>query len=218
MLLLDNPPSKPGHRLTTEGEITDGLRRYGIDHRSWPERYDLKSLRKALDEEQVAIEDTGERILIRVQVAVVLLRHLSEKKLIELTESSRILLPERSFEKRDFRGIAETLKRGESTVAGAHRTIAEEPGYSCLLLRDQTAYSLHPEPSFETRGPKPSEKWNGVWATWERTIYSAVLNSGRAYKPHGYFEIDHGKKISIFRWKDYTHERAQILGLNRNGE
>jgi hypothetical protein len=100
---------------------------------------------------------------------------------------------------RNFRGISETKKQGESSLDTARRLLAEEPGYSNVGFRDLGNYSLTCTGT-HTLGPQPSEKWPGLMAKFYREMYLCFITT-LIFDPNGYFEKN-GNRKTVLLWRE----------------
>jgi len=144
----------------------------------------------------------GSGLTIDVHVAVVIVLHKYRGKWLELYEDRQVFSNGEILRRSNYNGIAETLKRGETFKAGAHRCLSEE-----LKFRDPTKYTIYDVVEKENRDPVPSEKWPGIKAAYHRYVLRCEIEREIFFKD-GYLEIEDNRTI-YFKWKPY----GQLLML-----
>ncbi len=208
MILLDTA-SPPIRLITRRSDIIESAERYSIDWRSWGtvKEYTIDHLVELLARCQADLTDTGIGLRLKVRSAVVILRHFTGGNVFELIESHQIRLPSHTWEDRKFPdGFAETLNKGESPEAGAHRAIREEPGFSEPLLHDRSMYHFT-KWRRQTYGRESHDKWAGIEGIYEREIVEGCLINSKAFNPYGYFEVQEDK-VTFLKWINMTRQLA----------
>ncbi|MEN9912862.1 MAG: hypothetical protein RLY66_270 [Candidatus Parcubacteria bacterium] len=132
---------------------------------------------------------------IDVHAAVVIVTHRFNRRWLELYEDRQEFDSGGMLRRDGFNGVAETLKRTELVVEGAHRCLQEE-----LKFRDRSLYQLSDCIRIEERSAQESEKWPGVWAVYHRHIFECVI-SRKLFNPNGYSEREKGRTI-YFKWRE----------------
>lgn len=185
--------------LTDEADIRRLFESKNIRYDRWGQNgsESFEALMRYIVEDQVWIEDIGGTPLVRVKnvVAFVLSMRTPMEELYEACQIRGQSPPKI----RPFRGISETLTKGEDLQRGAERLMAEEPGYSEKGFCDPRNYRLIPL-GHVPLGPQPSEKWPGIDATFSRFCYQCEILNQALYNPEGYYEIRDGVK-TILKWK-----------------
>jgi len=159
----------------------------------------IEHLWKSLGEEQVHVVDQGEKhapvVVVNASIAYVQHYRSSDGELVELYEKSQTF-PNGTTITRDYRGIAETRKKGEQPIQGAYRLLAEELGQTEPKFRKFANLKHCPCETLRN----PSEKYFGLSAVYRRSIFRCEIDSSYYHKE--YVEVDpENGIITCFEWR-----------------
>ncbi len=204
MNIIIVPPEQDG-RILSETEVADFLDRQKVPWRIWGSGNGTRTFEEFYRyhrDDQFYIRNGGEiGVTIDVYVAIVMVYHKSRGRWLELFEHHQVSPIGEYLERKNFNGIADTLRRDESLSEGAHRCLKEEIGFDAPLK-----YDLTPCVRVEIRDPMDSEKWPccGVTAIYHRHIHECII-SQQLFDITGYDETEkNGRKI-YFKWPQANH-------------
>lgn len=192
-------------RRSTRRELNRFLERHEAPSELWG-RYEatwsVADLHAYLRDDQVSFRngDTA-GLVIDVNVAVVIVRYTHPNgRVEELVERYHFVPSTGAILSREYRGMAETMKHGESPRNGALRGLREELGFV-----DRREFEITQTYELDVRPPKDSEKWptigqrRGIQASYHRHVFSGQI-SDKLYRPEGYFHKEKDR-IIIFTWR-----------------
>lgn len=185
-------PTVPSRRA-----IIERLRDHSVPIDTWgtENRRSLDDFVCGLTRDQVFFRDDSTfGLTIDVHAVIVVVTHEFKRRWLELYEDRQVFFDGSVLRRKEFNGIAETLKRGEILRDGAIRCLAEE-----LQFHDQSSYTLSKCVRTEHLEPKDSEKWPGIKASYHRHLFECVV-SRHLYRREGYAERGVGRTI-FFKWK-----------------
>ena len=187
---------KVSEKIESRPEIFRRLNDCDIPWRSWGKgtSRDLNAFFAYHEKERLYFRKPGDKLVIDVYCAVVLVYHRFNWKWLEIYEDKQVCDTGKILRRSNYNGIAETMRRGESEEVTAHRCLFQELGF-----KDQTKYQLSKCLKVEQREPVPSEKWPGIWASYHRHLFQCVI-SRKIFRRDGYTERDDDRVIH-FRWK-----------------
>lgn len=183
-------------------KITELLVRHCVPLWEWGtgNRRSLADFCRYASEDQFFIRD-GAELIVQVHAVVVVVLHKFRGEWLELYEDRQVFPGGKVLRRRNFNGIAETLKKHELPQEGAKRCLAEE-----LQFRDPSEYFLSDLVAIERRDPVPSEKWPGIKAQYNRYIFECAI-ARRIYRREGYLERGGSREI-FFKWR--SREQPQL--------
>ena len=185
-------------------EILEILKRHGVPLQKWGmgKYRSFEDFMRYATEDQFFLRDgDGNGLVVEVHAAVVIVIHKFRKEWLELYEDRQVSSNGKVLCRKNFNGIAETLKRDEAPREGAMRCLSEE-----LNFCDPSLYQLSELLGVERRDPVPSEKWPGIKAQYNRYLFECTIERQLFHK-YGYRELEgHGREI-FFKWRP----RRQLL-------
>lgn len=188
-------------------KIIEMLNRHGIPWETWGKvgaSRTLDDLVRYNEVDHVYIRNgSSAEFTIDVHAAIVIVKHQSGGKLLELYEDRQVAQNGCEQRREAFNGIAETSARTEEMGETAIRCMREE-----LNMTNPLLYSMSHCLRVERRAPMPSEKWPGVMAAYHRYIFECEI-SNYLYRRDGYVEKEKGRTI-YFKWRPF---RQLVLPL-----
>lgn len=185
-------------------KIVDTLTKHRVPLWKWGtgKYWSLADFLRYASEDQFFVRD-GLELTVEVHAVVVVVIHQFRRKWLELYEDRQIFSNGTVLQRKNFNGIAETLKRGETTQEGAARCLAEE-----LQFRDPSVYQLSELLGTERRDPVASEKWPGIKAQYNRYLFECSIER-KIFRKNGYEERE-GDRTIFFQWRPRRQLQLQF--------
>lgn len=194
---------------TTEIErnIAELLKKHNIPVHNWGTNghRSIADFIRYAAEDKFILREKENGLVVEVHAAVVVVIHYLKRKWLELYEDRQVFRDGKILRRKNFNGIAETLKRDEMPVDGAMRGLKEELGFY-----DPQFYHISECLGVEHRDPVPSEKWPGLNAQYNRYIFECVIER-KLFLKDGYMEQEKDGRRIFFQWRP---RRQLILPLS----
>jgi len=135
----------------------------------------------------------GDKLIIDVHAAVVIIVHCFRSRWLELYEDRQVFTDGSILSRaRNFNGIAETIERMETPQEAALRCLKEE-----VAFVTPSGFELSECLAVEHRESVSSEKWPGIWASYHRYLFECTITR-KLFRKDGYVERE-GDRLIYFK-------------------